>query len=64
MKTTEFKFELGQDVEMAKSRERGTVIGRAEYNNSPASYYVLYLAADGRQVKDWWNAEDMKAPVA
>lgn len=61
MTPTEFEFEMGQDVKMAKSEECGTVIGRAEYHNSPPSYYIFYQSADGRQVKNWWDAEDLKA---
>lgn len=63
MKTedTKFAFELGDGVGLVYSEEEGVVIGRAEYMHAPCGYYVRYVAGDGRQVKDWFNAEDLRA---
>lgn len=49
-----FKFQLGQKVKLALSEEKGIVIGRAEYSDSANNYGIQYVAADGRQVTDWW----------
>ena len=53
-KMSNFKFQLGQEVKLALSEEKGIVRGRAEYSDSVSSYYIQYVAADGRQVTDWW----------
>ncbi|MFT4118705.1 hypothetical protein [Bradyrhizobium sp.] len=52
----QWEFSLGEDVHLSMSSERGQVIGRAEYSDLPASYYVRYVAADGRQCESWFNA--------
>ncbi len=50
-----FVFELKQIVRLVESEETGTVVGRAEYTDSPPTYLVRYRAADGRQVEEWWR---------
>lgn len=50
-----FKFKVGERVRLVMSQETGEIVGRAEYSNGPAQYRVRYLAADGRQVEDWWT---------
>jgi hypothetical protein len=50
-----FAFELKQIVRLIESNETGTVIGRAQYVVSEASYLVRYKAGDGRQVEGWWG---------
>jgi hypothetical protein len=50
-----FKHELGARVSLAKSGETGEVIARAEYQTTEDSYLVRYMAADGRQVEQWWG---------
>ena len=60
---TKFKFELGENVSLVCSDERGTVTGRAEYSNSNNDYRVRYKAADGRQVEAW-HAEDALTRIA
>lgn len=57
----QFLFNLGDNVRLEMSREKGRVIGRAEYENNPPSYFVRYVAADGRQVQDWFNADALDA---
>ncbi|HHA2858088.1 TPA: hypothetical protein ACOFDH_000461 [Stenotrophomonas maltophilia] len=51
----QFKFELGQQVNIAASGEGGEVIGRAEYTTSENTYYIRYKAADGRATESWWS---------
>jgi hypothetical protein len=55
MEKTPFAFELGQLVKLERSSEEGVVTGRAEYATSEPSYYVRYLAGDGRQTEAWWG---------
>ena len=56
----EFEFELNQEVEIAASRERGEVIGRAEFATSENSYLIRYAAHDGRAVEQWWAESALK----
>ena len=55
------KYELGQEVKLIKSEERGTVSGRAEYLTGEPCYWIIYKAADGRQVECWWNESAIEA---
>lgn len=50
-----FKYEIGESVKMALTEERGVVTARAEYQSQAPQYYVLYKAADGRQVENWFS---------
>lgn len=59
--TPKFDFEIGQDVLLVDSKEAGIVLGRAEYRDSTPSYYVRYVDANGRMVKDWFNGPDLVA---
>lgn len=52
-----WKFDLGEPVEIDISGERGTIIGRAEYEATVPQYLVLLKAADGRAVTQWWEAD-------
>jgi hypothetical protein len=56
----DFNYIIGQNVKLSLSGESGDVIGRAEYKDQPPSYYVRYLAADGCQVKEWLNDDDLQ----
>ena len=49
------KFELGAGVGLLATEEKGSVIGRAEFQNGENSYLVRYKAADGRAVDSWWG---------
>jgi hypothetical protein len=49
------KFNLGDHVMISESGEKGSIIGRAEYQHSEASYLIRYKSADGRAVESWWN---------
>ncbi len=49
-----FKFALKETIKITCSNEQGEIIGRAEYSSQSNSYYILYKAADGRAVIDWW----------
>jgi len=52
-----FHFDLGAEVSLNRSLERGSVIGRAEYTNADNSYFVRYVDSTGSQVESW-IAED------
>lgn len=56
-----FVFEIDAGVRLRLSHEQGVVIGRAEYKSEENQYYVLYVTADGRQVRDWWNASQLES---
>jgi hypothetical protein len=64
MNKEKFKFELGADVAIAASGERGTVRGRAQYVQSEDSYYVLYRNAVGIAVEAWWPESTLTEPTA
>lgn len=55
----DFLFDLDQQVMMRMTSEQGVVKGRAEYTNEQNKYWVLYKAADGRQVTGWWDESDL-----
>ncbi len=62
-----FKFELGQQVSIKASGEKGTVEACAKYISSGNSYYIHYRAADGRAVTQWFeerHIEDCTASKA
>jgi len=48
-----FVFELGEQVLLSLSRERGEVIGRAHYTYAEPSYLIRYVTAQGVQVEAW-----------
>jgi len=54
-----FKFKMGDVVEIIISSETGIVRGRAEYDDSANSYYVEYEAKDGRGVEKWWRERSL-----
>ena len=54
---SKFEFELGDKAKMAMTAESGVIIGRAEYDTLPPSYLMRFVAADGRQVEDWFKSE-------
>ena len=56
-----FKFELTAKVKLIHSDELGEVIGRAEHTTCEDQYRVVYKAADGRQVTDWWGESLIEA---
>lgn len=56
-----FKFELGQYVELTESDEKGEIVGRAEYSNCVDNFLVRYKAGDGRQVEVWWPEDALEA---
>ncbi|MDY4383903.1 MULTISPECIES: hypothetical protein [Pectobacterium] len=57
----EFKYGLGQLVAVGVSGEKGSVKGRAEYETYPNSYYVHYLAADGKATERWFDESEIHA---
>lgn len=56
----EFKYDLGQKVEVIASGENGYVKARAQYMVEPNGYLILYKAADGRAVTAWWQENDIR----
>lgn len=58
---TTFAFDLGQEITLSRSGERGIVVGRAEFTNAVDSYYVRYVAGDGRQTEAWWPMDAIEA---
>lgn len=57
---TGFKYELGQEVEIIISGEKGYIKARAEYLDDMSSYFVMYKAADGRATTWWLNETEIK----
>lgn len=47
-------FELGEEVSLALSGEKGIVTGIAEYLGSTGQYRVQYVNGSGCQVEDWF----------
>lgn len=56
-----FKHNLRDRVKLVESGEEGQIIGRAEYDGETNNYYIRYVAADGRLVKEWFVARDFEA---
>lgn len=54
------EFKLLDKVVLVDSGEKGVIVGCASYTVDAPSYYVRYRGGDGRQVKVWWNASDLK----
>ncbi|RQN46961.1 hypothetical protein C3451_02365 [Enterobacter sp. 301B] len=59
-----FKFELGQQVTIKASGEKGTVEACAKYISSGNSYYIHYRAADGRAVTQWFEERHIEDGTA
>ena len=54
-----FKYVLGQTVQVTISKEKGYIKARAEYKNISNQYLIHYLAADGRAVDAWFEEGDL-----
>lgn len=50
-----FRFELGDQVAISVSGEKGQIKGRAEYQTAENAYLVRYVKADGCAVEAWWD---------
>lgn len=59
MGTKTWKFELGDAVELT-SGEKGSVIGRGEYQEASDTFLIRYTAGDGRLTENWWQASAIK----
>lgn len=57
----EWKFQLGDRVELAESSEAGGIIGRAQYLVGENQYQLRYRAGDGRQIETWWGESALRA---
>ena len=55
MDTKAFRFNLLTEVWIADGKEKGTIIGRAEYDTNEPHYLLRYIAGDGRAVEQWWG---------
>lgn len=55
MKNKPFLFDMKSEVKLKESNEQGTVIGRAEYEDTVNGYLIRYRAGDGRQTESWWS---------
>lgn len=60
-KMNEWKFNVGDNVALSMSGEKGVIMGRAEYSHAPQSYFVRYVAADGRQCEAWFDGDALRA---
>lgn len=49
-----FQFDLGADIAIEVSREKGSVVGRAEYQHGEPTYYVRYRSSSGEAREAWW----------
>ena len=57
-------LELGDEVQIIVSGERGTIAAEARYLRSKhKSYLVEYLAADGRATEAWFFEDQISARV-
>jgi heat shock protein HspQ len=54
-----FKFEIGQDVRLKMSEEKGTVIGRAEYANDENRYEIVYRNVTGAHAHGWFTESEL-----
>jgi len=56
----QFQFQLGDEVSIAVSGEKGTITGRAEFDTGVRQCLVRYKAGDGRAVENWWNEDALR----
>lgn len=56
-----FKFEMDSKVKIEMSGETGVIRGRAEYVIGENTYYIRYLANDGRAVSGWKDESEIVA---
>ena len=54
-----FKFNLGDQVELNISGEKGVIIGRADYAYSGQQYFVSYADGNGCAQDKWFYAEQL-----
>ena len=55
-----FKFDLGQDVEIKVTNQKGYIEGRAEYLEDPSVYWVVYKNGAGNLSKEWFKESDLR----
>lgn len=53
----EFAFSLNEQVKLVLSGEKGVVLGIAKYVETNPSFYVRFVAADGRQCEGWFSEQ-------
>ncbi len=61
-----FKFELNESVKMRLTDERGVIRARAQYSDCADAYLIVFKAADGCQIENWWQESYIESyvPVA
>ncbi|WP_158092484.1 MULTISPECIES: hypothetical protein [Gilliamella] len=55
------ELKLKTKVAIKVSGEEGEIIGIAQYVDLPNQFFISYKSADGRAVKDWYLASELKA---
>ena len=56
-----FAFELGANVEITVSGERGQVIGSAHYLHDENQYFVRYRSLMGQATEQWWGESALQS---
>lgn len=59
----QFKFELGDNVQLIMSRAIGVVISRTEFMRSESEYGVRYVTQAGTQVDQWFKESAIELPT-
>lgn len=54
------RLDFNSEVRIARSDERGSVIGVAFYKRTPSPmYFVEYVTPDGRAVDGWFHDDEL-----
>lgn len=56
-----FKFGLKQYVVIVRSKEQGTIVGRAEYVTAKPMYLLQYKDASGSAREAWFSQTELSA---
>lgn len=59
IKISEWEFELGREVKIKISGEKGQVVGRVQYLDIQSQYQVNYLTTDGRAAQNWFFGREL-----
>ena len=58
--TSSFEFDLGEQVMIKLSGERGTIDAVAEYKNGLKQYFVVYLTNSLSYARTWFSEEELE----
>tara|TARA_R110000851_G_scaffold43447_3_gene107419 strand:+ start:55 stop:249 length:195 start_codon:yes stop_codon:yes gene_type:complete len=61
---SQFGFNLHDEVTIKISGEKGHIKSRAEHTTSDSNYRVMYKAADGRAVENWFDDAELELTSA